>query len=106
MPAPACDPTGKPYYGSDDACRFVEGHTAELKIEVISFPEMVYLPFEDEFRRPTSPRSQPAHLALRNGHSPARARGRRIPEWATFPEVIEELQKPTLRPAAKVSPFS
>ncbi|MCK7511550.1 MAG: hypothetical protein MZV70_50920 [Desulfobacterales bacterium] len=25
---PGCDPSGKPYYGSDDACRFVEEHGA------------------------------------------------------------------------------
>jgi len=91
---PGCDPTGKPYYGSDDACRFVEGHTAELKIEVISFPEMVYLPFEDEFRRADQVPAASQHISLSGTDIRRRVReGRRIPEWATFPEVIEELQK-------------
>ena len=91
---PGCDPTGKPYYGSDDACRFVEGHAAELKIEVISFPEMVYLPFEDEFRRADQVPAGSQHISLSGTDIRRRVReGRRIPEWATFPEVIEELQK-------------
>ncbi len=91
---PGCDPSGKPYYGREDACRFVEEHAAELQIEVISFPEMVYLPFEDEFRRADHVPASSQHISLSGTDIRRRIReGRRIPDWATFPEVIEELQK-------------
>jgi sulfate adenylyltransferase len=91
---PGCDPNGKPYYGSDDACRFAEGYAAELRIEVISFPEMVYLPFEDEFRCADQVPAGTQQISLSGTDIRRRVReGRRIPEWATFPEVIEELQK-------------
>jgi sulfate adenylyltransferase len=91
---PGCDPSGKPYYGSDDACRFVEEYGAEIGIEVIPFPEMVYLPFEDEYRRADQVPAGTQSIRLSGTDIRRRIReGRRIPEWATFPEVIEELQK-------------
>ncbi|MGE5256729.1 MAG: bifunctional sulfate adenylyltransferase/adenylylsulfate kinase [Hyphomicrobiales bacterium] len=91
---PGCDPNGRPYYGRDDACRFVEGHAAEIGIEIIPFPEMVYLPFEDEYRRADQVPEGTQYIALSGTDIRRRVReGRRIPEWATFPEVIEELQK-------------
>jgi len=91
---PGCDPSGKPYYGSDDACRFVEGYGTEIGIEVIPFPEMVYLPFEDEYRRADKVPAETQSISLSGTDIRRRIReGRRIPEWATFPEVIEELQK-------------
>ena len=91
---PGCDRNGKPYYGSDDACRFVEEHADEIGIGVITFPEMLYLPFEDEYRR--ADQVPPGAQCISFSGSDIRRRvreGRRIPEWSTFPEVIEELQK-------------
>jgi sulfate adenylyltransferase len=91
---PGCDPSGRPYYGRDDACRFVEGYAAEIGIEIIPFPEMVYLPFEDEYRHADQVPEGTQCIALSGTDIRRRVReGRRIPEWATFPEVIEELQK-------------
>jgi sulfate adenylyltransferase len=91
---PGCDPNGRPYYGRDDACRFVEEYAAEIGIEIIPFPEMVYLPFEDEFRRADQVPEGTQSIALSGTDIRRRVReGRRIPDWATFPEVIEELQK-------------
>jgi sulfate adenylyltransferase len=91
---PGCDPNGRPYYGRDDACRSVEAYAAEIGIEVIPFPEMVYLPFEDEYRRDDQVPEGTQCIALSGTDIRRRVReGRRIPEWATFPEVIEELQK-------------
>jgi sulfate adenylyltransferase len=34
---PGCDPNGRPYYGRDDACRFVESYAEEIGIEIIPF---------------------------------------------------------------------
>ena len=91
---PGCDASGKPYYGSDDACRSVEDHAREVGIEAITFPEMVYLPFEDEFRLTDRVPTGTQSISLSGTDIRRRIHeGRRIPEWATFPEVIVELQK-------------
>jgi sulfate adenylyltransferase len=91
---PGCDPSGKPFYGRDDACRLVEEHAREIGIEVISFPEMVYLPFEDEHRSTDQVPAGTQTISLSGTDIRRRVReGRRIPEWATFPEVIAELQR-------------
>lgn len=91
---PGCDPNGKPYYGSDDSCRVLEAHAAELGIEIVSFPEMVYLPFEDEFRPVDQVPDGVQCISLSGTDIRRRVReGRRIPEWATFPEVVAELEK-------------
>jgi sulfate adenylyltransferase len=91
---PGCDPSGKPYYGSEDACRSLEAYAEEMGIEIIPFPEMVYLPFEDEYRRADQVPAGTQSISLSGTDIRRRIReGRRVPEWATFPEVIEELQK-------------
>jgi sulfate adenylyltransferase len=91
---PGCDPNGKPFYGSDDACRFVEDHARELGIEAVTFAEMVYLPFEDEFRRADQVPAGTQCISLSGSDIRRRIHeGRRVPDWATFPEVIVELQK-------------
>jgi sulfate adenylyltransferase len=91
---PGCDANGRPFYGPDEACRLVEEHAAEVGIEIISFPEMVYLPFEDEFRGADQVLPGTQSISLSGTDIRRRVReGRRIPEWATFPEVIAELQQ-------------
>ncbi|MFO7709301.1 MAG: bifunctional sulfate adenylyltransferase/adenylylsulfate kinase [Desulfobacterales bacterium] len=91
---PGCDPSGKPFYGLDDACRLLEEHARDIGIEIVSFPEMVYLPFEDEHRSADQVPAGTQAISLSGTDIRRRVReGRRIPEWATFPEVIAELQR-------------
>jgi sulfate adenylyltransferase len=91
---PGCDNSGKAYYAHDEACRMVEIHTEEIGVSLISFSEMVYLPFEDEFRAADQLPAGSQAISLTGTDIRRRIReGRRVPEWATFPEVIEELQK-------------
>ncbi len=91
---PGCGSDGKPFYGSDDACRFVEDYAAEVGIRIVSFPEMVYLPFEDEYRRTDQIPEGTQVISLSGSDIRRRIReGRRVPDWATFPEVIAELEK-------------
>ena len=91
-PGPDCN--GKPYYKSDEACRLTEEHSKELDLNIVPFPEMVYLPFEDEFRRADQVPEGTQFISLSGSDIRERIRtGRRIPEWSTFPEVVEELQK-------------
>ena len=91
---PGFDEAGEPFYAPDAARETAAAAAGELGIEILSYPEMVYLPFEDEYRfaDDVPPESQTISFTgfdIRN-----RIRnGRRLPEWATFPEVVAELRR-------------
>lgn len=67
---------------------------AELGVILIGFPRMVYLEDRDEYlpetEAPTGARTQ-----TMNGDELARRlmRGMKVPEWFTYPEVVDELRK-------------
>jgi sulfate adenylyltransferase len=91
---PGKDHNGQPYYASDEAAKLTEKHADEIGMTVVPFTEMVYLPFEDEYRCADQVPEGTQFISLSGSDIRDRIRrGRRIPEWATFPEVIEELQK-------------
>ncbi|UCF92359.1 MAG: bifunctional sulfate adenylyltransferase/adenylylsulfate kinase [Desulfobacterales bacterium] len=91
---PGLDSRGKPFYASDEARRLTETHSAEIGLTVLPFAEMVYLPFEDEFRWADQVPEGTQFISFSGSDIRERIRtGRRIPDWATFPEVIEEIQK-------------
>ncbi|MEW6672088.1 MAG: bifunctional sulfate adenylyltransferase/adenylylsulfate kinase [Thermodesulfobacteriota bacterium] len=92
--SPGLDRHGRPFYDPKEAHRVTAAHSAEIGITILPFEEMVYLPFEDEYRFTSE--VPPATQTISLSGSEIRNRfytGRRIPEWATFPEVIAELQK-------------
>jgi sulfate adenylyltransferase len=92
--SPGADRNGQPYYESDEAVKLAETHSQEIGITVVPFSEMVYLPFEDEYRCADQVPEGTQIISLSGSDIRERIRnGRRIPEWATFPGVIEELQK-------------
>jgi sulfate adenylyltransferase len=91
---PGLDCNGNPYYKSDEACKLTEEHSKEIGLTVLPFSEMVYLPFEDEFRCADQVAEGTQFISLSGSDIRERIRtGRKIPDWATFPEVVEELQK-------------
>ena len=91
---PGLDCNGNPYYKSDDACKLTEEYSHEVGLTVLPFTEMVYLPFEDEFRCADQVPEGTQFISLSGSDIRERIRtGRKIPDWATFSEVIEELQK-------------
>jgi sulfate adenylyltransferase len=58
----------------------------------VRFEKMVYLPFEDEYRSIDKVPDGMQTISLSGSDIRERIRtGRRIPEWATFPEVTDEL---------------
>ncbi len=66
----------------------------DIGIEIITFDKMVYLPFEDEYRPSDKVEEGIRTISLDDDEIKRRIKaGRRIPEWATFPEVVCELQK-------------
>ncbi len=66
----------------------------ELGIELLFFEEMVYLQFEDEHRFVSQIAADDKAVALNGADIRDRIRsGRKVPPWATFPEVLLELRK-------------
>jgi sulfate adenylyltransferase len=92
--SPGPDSNGQPYYHSDEAVKLVESFSEEIGLTSIPFSEMVYLPFEDEYRNADQVPEGTQFISLSGSDIRDRIRsGRRIPEWATFPEVVDEMQK-------------
>jgi sulfate adenylyltransferase len=92
--SPGPDSNGQPFYKSDEAIKLMESYAGEIGLTFVPFTEMVYLPFEDEYRPSDQVPEGSQFISLSGTDIRDRIRrGRRIPEWATFPEVVEEMQK-------------
>jgi len=91
---PGLDRNGQPYYESNEARKITEEYSDELGLGIVTFAEMVYLPFEDEYRGSDQVPDGTQFISLSGSDIRKRIRkGRRVPEWATFPEVVEEIHK-------------
>jgi len=91
---PGLDKNGKSFYESNDAQKLSEEYSEEIDIQIISFDEMVYLPFEDEYSFVDQVPEDTKTISLSGSDIRERIlSGRQIPKWATFPEVVEELRK-------------
>jgi sulfate adenylyltransferase len=91
---PGRDKNGKSFYESNDAQKLTEEYSEEIDIKIISFDEMVYLPFEDEYSFVDQVPEGSKTLSLTGSDIRERIlAGRQIPKWATFPEVVDELLK-------------
>jgi sulfate adenylyltransferase len=98
------DPGGQngtaPFYDSEATQSFVRESAAELGVAVIPFDELVYLPFEDEFLPKDEVEKETETISLSSLDIRERIRtGRKIPRWASFPEVVGELKKAYPPPA-------
>jgi len=99
---PGSDSSGKPFYGPYEAQEILKEHQDELQIQMVPFKMMVYVEDKDtympvdEVTESTKTRSI-SGTELRERLSA----GREIPQWFSFPEVIEELRK-TYPPRSKM----
>ncbi|MFA5905400.1 MAG: bifunctional sulfate adenylyltransferase/adenylylsulfate kinase [Desulfobacula sp.] len=92
--SPGNDGSNQPFYPFDDAPRLAQTATEELGIDIITFDEMVYLPFEDEYKPAGEVPDTTNTISFTGSDVQKRIRaGKKVPDWATFPEVVEELQK-------------
>ncbi|MDH4205023.1 MAG: bifunctional sulfate adenylyltransferase/adenylylsulfate kinase [Desulfobacteraceae bacterium] len=92
--SPGTDAAGKPFYESHAAQELTERHSGEIGVTIIPFEELVYLPFEDEYRSSDQIPEGEQYISFSSSDIRERIRtGRRIPEWATFKEVVVELKK-------------
>jgi len=92
--SPGADAGGNPFYKRDAAQRLTEEYSREVGMTIVPFEELVYLPFEDEYRSQDLVPEGAQYISFSSSDIRERIRtGRRIPEWATFPEVVAELKK-------------
>lgn len=83
-----------PFYDSGATHAFVKEHARRVGIQLVPFDELVYLPFEDIFSPKGDVPEGTETISLATLDIRQRIRtGRKIPRWATFPEVVGELKK-------------
>ncbi|MFZ5572859.1 MAG: bifunctional sulfate adenylyltransferase/adenylylsulfate kinase [Thermodesulfobacteriota bacterium] len=82
------------YYDRNAAGEMADGFSRELGVEILSLKEMVYLPFEDEYRFVDQVPEGTKTISMTGGDIWDRIRsGRSIPDWAAFSDVVDELRK-------------
>jgi sulfate adenylyltransferase len=92
--SPGTAVAGKSFYESHAAQALTERHSGDIGVTIIPFEELVYLPFEDEYRSSDQIPEGEQYISFSSSDIRERIRsGRRIPEWATFKEVVAELKK-------------
>jgi sulfate adenylyltransferase len=84
----------KAFYSNGETRKTVKVLSAATGVEVISFKEMVYLPFEDLYKPIDTVPEDVRTISFTGTDVRDRVKtGRTIPGWATFPKVAAELQK-------------
>jgi len=91
--SPGLDSNNEPFYGPYEAQELFEKHQHEIGVQMIPFPELVYLPDEDRFEDAT--RIPPGRSTLSLSGTTVREdyldRGKPLPDWFTRAEVAEVL---------------
>ncbi len=91
---PGTDSSGKPFYGPYDAQALVARHEAELGITMVPFQEMVYVQERAQYMPADEVQAGDSVLNISGTELRRRLQeGLDIPEWFTYPEVIEELRR-------------
>ncbi|MDH3691558.1 MAG: bifunctional sulfate adenylyltransferase/adenylylsulfate kinase [Gammaproteobacteria bacterium] len=91
---PGSNEGGEPFYGPYDAQELLKQHEQELDITIIPFQEMVYV--EDKAQYLAINETTPEQKVLNISGTEIRRRlqqGLEIPEWFSFPKVVDELRK-------------
>ena len=91
---PGNDSNGKPFYGPYDAQELFRKHEADIGVNMVPFSMMVYLEGEDKYY-PDDEVPKGARVLNISG-TDLRQRlneGREIPNWFTYPEVVQELRR-------------
>ena len=92
--SPGNNDNGDAFYDINDAQKLAEELSQEIDMAIVPFEELVYLPFEDEYKTMDQVPEGAQAVSLSGSDIRQRIRkGKNIPEWATFPEVVAELHK-------------
>ncbi|HVF35333.1 MAG TPA: bifunctional sulfate adenylyltransferase/adenylylsulfate kinase [Candidatus Saccharimonadia bacterium] len=91
---PGKDSNGKDFYGPYDAQTLVASHASEIGIEMVPFQEMVYAENRAEYVASDAVHGGDTVLNISGTEFRRRLNaGLDIPEWFSFPEVVEELRR-------------
>ncbi|MCH8058408.1 MAG: sulfate adenylyltransferase, partial [Proteobacteria bacterium] len=91
---PGNDRNGEPFYGPYDAQELYRQHEQELDITMVPFKTMVYVENKAEYM--LADETDPGDKVLNLSGTEFRRRlieGLDIPEWFSFPKVVEELRR-------------
>jgi sulfate adenylyltransferase len=94
---PGKDSHGAPFYGPYDAQIMATKYAAEIGVEPIEFEELVYLADEDRYEEAgrVAPGARVCSISGTQVREEYLAKGVKLPEWFTRPEVAEILQRST-----------
>jgi sulfate adenylyltransferase len=92
--SPGNDKEGNPFYGPYDAQDLLREYKAELEIKMVPFKLMVYVEDRAEYL-PIDEVPKDAKILSISGTELRRRldKGLEIPEWFSYPEVVEELRE-------------
>ncbi len=98
---PGSDSNGEPFYGPYEAQDLVIEHEEELGVKLVPFKLMVFVPELDHYVPIDEVPDGMEHLSISGTELRRRlATGEKIPEWFSYPDVVEELQR-THRPRSE-----
>jgi sulfate adenylyltransferase len=91
---PGKDSRGSPIYEPYEAQIMLEQYAGEIGVEPVQFKELVYLAGEDRYEEAdkVQPGAQVFSISGTQVREDYLAKGRKLPEWFTRPEVAEILQ--------------
>jgi sulfate adenylyltransferase len=91
---PGKNSQGKDFYGPYDAQELVKKHAAEIGIEVVPFRQMVYVQEKAQYFPENEVPEGSTVLNISGTELRRRLReGLEIPDWFSFPEVVQELRR-------------
>ena len=92
---PGKDSTGKPFYGPYDAQQMMKQYESELRVKMIPFEELVYLPDEDRYveGKDVPAGARTLNISGTQVRDDYLAKGKLLPEWFTRPETAEILRE-------------
>lgn len=91
---PGNDSTGKPFYAPYAAQHLFKEHQDELDITMVPFPNLVYSQSRAQYVPEDEVTADETVLSLSGTELRRRLHeGLEIPEWFSFPEVVEELRR-------------
>ena len=91
---PGKNSQGKDFYGPYDAQELVKKHAAEIGIEVVPFKQMVYVQEKAQYFPVDEVPEGSTVLDISGTELRRRLReGLEIPDWFSFPEVVQELRR-------------